>query len=208
MWNLIKKDYKLLFANKIEVIFFIISVPFLLSLGTFDEKWGFLLIAVSVYFISIGMLDNQGIDVLFYSLPIKKYKSVLYRYLMFFINYLIIATYIFIIAMILKKLNLSDNISYINLDFFKLTLFFSMIIMSVALPFIFIFKFETSRRIINVIIVLSINLSSHLFREGSKYDPAIDNSKLVNSSWFVIGTIILMIISIIISLYKYKNKEF
>lgn len=65
MWSLIKKDYKLLFANKMEVILFIISVPFLLSLGTFDEKWVFLLIAISVYFISIGILDNQGIDILF-----------------------------------------------------------------------------------------------------------------------------------------------
>lgn len=108
----------------------------------------------------------------------------------------------------MKNLNLSDNINYINLDFFKLTLFFTMIVVSIALPFIFIFQFETSRRIINVIMVLSINLSSHLFREGSKYDPAIDRVKLVNSSWYVIGTIILMIISIIISLYKYKNKEF
>lgn len=208
MWNLIKKDYKLLFSNKMEVILFIISVPFLLSLNSFDEKWVFLLIVVSVYFMSIGLFDNQGIDVLVYSLPIKKYKTVIYRYIIFFINHLIITAYIFIVVFILEKLNIVDKSNYINLNFFKFTLSFSMIVISIAIPFIFILKFETSRRVINVIIVLFINLSSNLFREGSIYDPAIDRVRLVNTSWFIIGVGVLMISSIIISMYSYKEKEF
>ena len=210
MWNLIKKDYLLILVNKMEIITFMIAIPIIISFGSIGEKTAYMIIITMVYLITIiGFLDlEKDTDVLTYSLPLKSYHVVISKYILLIINHIIITTYILGLTWILIKLNIINETQYLSLDFFKLSLFSSVIGLSFALPLAFSLKSKTSIRFISVLFVVHINYPNHLFYEGDLYNPAIDRVGLVNSTWFVSGIVVLMTISIIISLYGYKKKEF
>lgn len=207
MWNLIKKDYIALFTKKMEVILFTLSLPVIMLLISFEEKWVYFIGVLCIYYLTLGLYSETDTDFLIYSMPIKKYKVVLSRYIIFFINYLIISSYIYLTSSILLKLNFIDRIQYLNIDFFKLILFFSMIAVSVALPFVFRLRYEIGMRFTNVVLIFLINLSTNYLFHRS-YDPTVDRVDLVNNTTFIARVIITMIISILISLYGYKKKEF
>ena len=211
MWNLIKKDYLLILANKMEVYFFIIAIPIIISFGFLDNRWIFILIVSTVYLLSFNGFynSNQDDDSLVYSLPLKKYTVVASKYIMLFLNHIVITSYVFGVTWILLKMNLISEIQYMSLVFFKLTLLFSIIILSLGLPLFFSYKPRISMTAINILIALFTSFSfQKLFYEGDLYNPAIDRVKLVNSPRFILGVLMAMIISMIISLYGYKKKEF
>ena len=211
MWNLIKKDYLLILANKMEVYFFMMAVPVVIALGSLDEKMTYIIIISLVFLLTIIGFNNsnQDTDILTYSLPVKYYTVIISKYIMLFLNHIIITSYIFGITWMLLKLNLISGIHYMSFDFFKLTLTFSIIALSFILPLAFSLRSRSSiRGVMSVSFVILINYPNYLFYEGDLYNPAIDRVGLVNSLRFIMGVLILMIISIIVSLYGYKKKEF
>lgn len=209
MINILRKDYMLILANKMEIITFLLAMPIIITFSYLSEYLVFVIILAIVYLMStIGFYNSKQDDILIYSLPLKNFDFILSKYIFLLLNDLVVISYIFGITWILVKLDLINNIQYLNINFMKLLIFYSIIGFSIMMPLVYSLKSNIGIRVMSVLFVLMINYSNSLFREGDRYNPAKDWVGLVNRSDFIVGVILLMIVSIIVSLYVYKKKEF
>jgi len=139
MWNLIKKDYTLIFAKKWLVLIFALLVPFILISGIGGEAAIYFIGVVAIAYANLGSIyiENNREDVLFRSLPIKRYAVILSKYIMIFLNYTIVALYTFTIFRICEALQITNGSMYLSFDIFKIILLVSIYISCILLPIIF-----------------------------------------------------------------------
>jgi len=209
MLNLIRKDIMLILDNKKDIFIFLLAMPIIISLGFLDEKLVFAIIISMIYIMTVlGFYNSKQDDILIYSMPLKNFDVILSKYIVLLLNVLVVISYIFGVTWILIKLNIVDNIQYLNIDFLKLLILYSIIGFSVVIPLAFSLRPKTSFIVISVLLILLLTQSAYLFYGGDIYNPTMDWVGLVNSSKFFGGVILLLIVSIIISLYGYKKKEF
>lgn len=205
MWNLIKREYTVIFTKRMEIVLFILFLPVVMLLIDFSEKWIYMIANISIYYLSLSLYSENDTDILYYSMPIKKYNVVLSRYIMFFVNYLIITVYIYLTSFILLKLNFVDRVEYLNTDFLKLLLFSSLIAVCVALPILFSLRYETSMRFIGVVLVLLINSANYIY---NRHDADVERISLSNNTMIILIALIAIAFSILFSLNEYTKKEF
>ena len=209
MINILKRDYLLILANKRDIFIFLLAIPIIISFGFLDEKLFLAIIISMVYIMTILVFYNsKQDDILIYSMPLKNFDVILSKYIFLLLNVLVVISYIFGVAWILIRLGFIENIKYFNIDFLKLLISYSIIECSVVIPLAFSLRPKTSSIFISLLLIALLTHGAYLFYSGDIYNSAIDWVGLINSSEFIGKVTLLMIVSIIISCYGYKIKEF
>ena len=202
MWNLIKKDYFLIFANKKNVLTFILLVPILiLILNKYIQINSVILGLISSLIINI-FIDSDS-QILLYSLPVKNSQFVLSKYIFIAINFIIMNIYIIFIMELFSSLVLKRSIFPINNYYILISIQISLIALCFAIPAIINYSAKPSIIIIWIINVVAFNFSTSVITGDYQFF-----SKIIYSMWFNIGIVIILITSILCTIESYKNRQF
>ncbi|NLY84992.1 MAG: ABC-2 transporter permease [Tissierellia bacterium] len=207
MFKLIRKDLLLALSNKFYLISTLLFAPLLLFFMDFqvNEKiiviiiygMSFFLLSLSFYYV-----DKLKPEVLIQSLPIRKREIVLSKYMLVFLCYLIGVIYVSILFKVAEFLGYSITAN-LNISIIKITLPLVIIHQSIILPI----SFGISDRLANSIgtgLLVFIN-NFYLMHDFERTSRMLLNS----SNRFSVALIVILIfvLSIIVSITIYKNKD-
>ena len=207
MFKLIRKDLLLALSNKFNLISTLLFAPLLLFFMDFqvNEKiiviiicgMSFFLLSLSFYYV-----DKLKPEVLIQSLPIRKREIVLSKYMLVFLCYLIGVIYVSILFKVAEFLGYSITAN-LNISIIKITLPLVIIHQSIILPI----SFGISDRLANSIgtgLLVFIN-NFYLMHDFERTSRMLLNS----SNRFSVALIVILIfvLSIIVSITIYKNKD-
>lgn len=207
MFKLIRKDLLLALSNKFYLISTLLFAPLLLFFMDFqvNEKiiviiiygMSFFLLSLSFYYV-----DKLKPEVLIQSLPIRKREIVLSKYMLVFLCYLIGVIYVSILFKVAVFLGYSITAN-LNISIIKITLPLVIIHQSIILPI----SFGISDRLANSIgtgLLVFIN-NFYLMHDFERTSRMLLNS----SNRFSVALIVILIfvLSIIVSITIYKNKD-
>lgn len=207
MFKLIRKDLLLALSNKFNLISTLLFAPLLLFFMDFqvNEKiiviiiygMSFFLLSLSFYYV-----DKLKPEVLIQSLPIRKREIVLSKYMLVFLCYLIGVIYVSILFKVAEFLGYSITAN-LNISIIKITLPLVIIHQSIILPI----SFGISDRLANGIgtgLLVFIN-NFYLMHDFERTSRMLLNS----SNRFSVALIVILIfvLSIIVSITIYKNKD-
>lgn len=207
MFKLIRKDLLLALSNKFDLISTLLFAPLLLFFMDFqvNEKiiviiicgMSFFLLSLSFYYV-----DKLKPEVLIQSLPIRKREIVLSKYMLVFLCYLIGVIYVSILFKVAEFLGYSITAN-LNISILKITLPLVIIHQSIILPI----SFGISDRLANGIgtgLLVFIN-NFYLMHDFERTSRMLLNS----SNRFSVALIVILIfvLSIIVSITIYKNKD-
>ena len=207
MFKLIRKDLLLALSNKFYLISTLLFAPLLLFFMDFqvNEKiiviiiygMSFFLLSLSFYYV-----DKLKPEVLIQSLPIRKREIVLSKYMLVFLCYLIGVIYVSILFKVAEFLGYSITAN-LNISIIKITLPLVIIHQSIILPI----SFGISDRLANSIgtgLLVFIN-NFYLMHDFERTSRMLLN----RSNRFSVALIVILIfvLSIIVSITIYKNKD-
>lgn len=210
MLKQIKKDYYLILSLKGTIAIAMILVPICIYIiGSINQSGIYatsVFVAILLTYSMVGYVQSQ--QILSHSMPFSKLDVVLSKYIIVFLNYIIVNSYIFFIVWIIRKLP-GNNIQYLSLELYKYMLFVSIISLSFVIPALLSYTPSWGNFISIFIFSVIFNFSNnYLLDPGTTVKVNLNNLSIVNNLWFNIAVVILMAISIAISLYGYKNKQF
>lgn len=210
MLALIKKDLQIIFSSKRFILFLIAYIPFMLMLlGDSQGKFIFLVIIITYVYMVTTMPFNYEITasphIFIQSLPVKKRDIVISKYILLFINFITSTVLATGGLTIIRKIGFSQG-EYFNIDMLKLALPISMIMLSFSLPAFFRLSPKMANMCNMLIYILTMN--SYLLNEGF-LEKIFKNPSLgqYNAFNFTLVAIIIMLISMSISIWLYKNRD-
>lgn len=210
MFKLIKKDLTLMFSNNMQKILMLILGPmFLIIIEADHMDWLYLLILISYSYVLIITpfsfdTTNKTIS-LINSIPIKRKEIVVYRYLSVFVYILISIIYVAVYMWIIDKTGLI-NIEYFNLSMIKIAIPYIMVLASIMFPTNFRFEPGLSQ-IINTFIYSATIIFLFNLAEPSKDMSSNMFFKLLTNSNFIILAIIVYMLSMVLSIRLYENRD-
>jgi len=207
MFKLIRKDLLLALSNKFYLISTLLFAPLLLFFMDFqvNEKiiviiiygMSFFLLSLSFYYV-----DKLKPEVLIQSLPIRKREIVLSKYMLVFLCYLIGVIYVSILFKVAEFLGYSITAN-LNISIIKITLPLVIIHQSIILPISFGISDRLANSIGTGLLVFIKNF--YLMHDFERTSRMLLNS----SNRFSVALIVILIfvLSIIVSITIYKNKD-
>jgi len=209
MINLIKKDFILIFSNKMKLYTLLFAIPIIMVLiSYFSVGLAHYLGFIAIIFISTSA--DEGVEgkssVLLASLPINKNHIVISQFLSTYIIFILSSIYTILVLFILGKLGLHSILDYYNTDLIRFLIGLSIILISVNVP-IKLFSNRNSNSSLSSVSFINIIFISRYFKMLGEASEPFELSSA--------GTIILAIIvaasfmlSIAGSLLAYKDKEY
>ena len=209
MINLIKKDFILIFSNKMKLYTLLFAIPIIMVLiSYFSVGLAHYLGFIAIIFISTSA--DEGVEgkssVLLASLPINKNHIVISQFLSTYIIFILSSIYTILVLFILGKLGLHSILDYYNTDLIRFLIGLSIILISVNVPIKLFSNRNSNSSLSSVSFINIIFISRHFKMLGEASEPFELSSA---------GTIILAIIvaasfmlSIAGSLLAYKDKEY
>lgn len=203
MLNLFKRDFILMRdKSSSKLVMLILVIPLIITiLGAKNISEPLLLsLGYIVLFLSINFEDEDtNTHIAMGYLPIYNWEIVLQQYLFTFINYVLGIIYIFLVLFILNVLGL-EHIKYVNINLLLRISFLIFLASSIILPLYFWltnrwFNFWTT-----IILIISMNISRGVL-EG---DSVFNDTKSITLLIIIFG---MYILSLILSLYIYKNRD-
>lgn len=204
MINLIKKDLRLIFDQIWLFIIFILFSALLVVTYTGDGKSIYNLIMISVYMITIGILNpNEKEDILVHSLALNKYDVVLGKYGLMLISYIVGFLIISLISLIFYGLNIVSNISYLSFGFFKCALLLTIAMTNIGIPIMLYFGRNSKMGIFicGIMFYFSMTMINRVLIDELNSDTIAR----INNPIITTMILVFMIISIVLSLNGYKN---
>lgn len=203
MFNLIRKDYLLIFSSKATIFMFLFFLPFFqFTLGSDNYisiplvsiiTFGYMLTTMSFNF----EMKNKPY-VMVRSLPIKTRDIVMAKYIHMFLNYIIAVLYTFIYMKILNLLGLtiSDDL---DMGTLKEGLFLVILALSISLPL----QFRLPAKIANFVNIFFFMFLINYFSLTLGRDLVSDFSNLIVS----VTLIVIFFISMGLSALLYKSRD-
>lgn len=208
MFNLIRKDFLVTFANKFAFYLLLGMVPLLmLFMDNFDSNMIFMYSVLTFVFICTRTPFAYEIKdkphLLIQSLPVTKTDIVISKYLSFFIYFTIGAVFTLVYLLFLTLLGFI-NISNLMLETVIITLATSILLLSISLPAEFMFSPKTSNLVNIIVYVIFLNF----FIIGDS--PLLQFINLFSDFRIGIALIIFVVyfLSIGISVLLYRNRKF
>lgn len=138
MLKLIRKDLKLNFSNKESLLLTLLFIPFIMLLLDFsvNEQAIAVMIFATNYVLTItpfGYEEKSKPLILIQSLPITKKETVISKYIIIFINYILVIVYTYIYLWIISFFG-NRNLDSFNISIIRLTLPIVILFVSTILP--------------------------------------------------------------------------
>lgn len=204
MTNIIKKDLKLLLAQKWIFIIFILFSALSVMTYTGDGKGLYNLIMISVFMATTGIVNpNEKEDILIHSLGVNRYDVVFAKYGLMFILCIVSFLIMALISLIFYGLDTVNDISYLSFGFFRCVLLLTIAMTSVGIPIMIYFGRDSKMGIFicGIMFYFSMTMINSVLIDELNYDVIAK----INNPIITIITLVFMIISIILSLEGYKN---
>lgn len=211
MINLIKKDMRINFSNKVTNIMLIMYFPFiLLALGNENISILFMFSTVSFVFIMTKInfvYETRDKSHIFtQSLPVRKRDIVISKYISIFINFILGVIYTFIYMWVAKLVGII-NFDKIQLSTILSSLGLSVVALSISMPMQFRFSSKLAdffNMLFYIVIISLIMRSEDIFLRILKFDM----KNIYNILLIIGGIIAVYLISIATSIGLYKTRKF
>jgi|HigsolmetaAR203D_1030402.scaffolds.fasta_scaffold01614_4 hypothetical protein len=208
MYWLIKKDF-LLQKKSFWLSLIIISfLPFTLS-GL--ESAGFVMSILCVCYLFVfgasAHEDKSRGDVLLNSMPIRKTTIVLSKYASIYVFAAFGLIVNFLLSMLGDLFHIPRYGFPITLESILAAFMAVTVLFSISLPMIFKLGF-TKARIVNFILFFGILVGTNMLSNRTNLAVLKDLPDLAVKGLALAGTVILLIVSCLLSLYFYRNREF
>lgn len=209
MINLIKKDFILIFSNKMKLYILLFALPIIILLiGYFSVGLAYYLGLIAILLISTS--TDQGVErrtsVLLASLPINKNHIVISQFLSTYIIFILSSIYTILVLFILGRLGLHSILDYYNMDLIKFLIGLSIILISVDVPI----KLFSNRNSSSSVSSVSLIHIIYIFRYSKMIGEASEPFELspIGNITLAIVVVAAFILSIAGSLLEYKNKQY
>lgn len=214
--KLIKRDFTFILGSKSAIFAFLFFVPLALFIMGDSKIYG-MYAALNIIFVHIMTTASLSYDaknnshILFKSLPISNLEMVCSKYISLFINFILVVVYMFIVSVFMNYLNM------INLDYYMLgkeittyLLMSNIISLSIILPITFFSSPRIGDIIARIGMFITLNIRSYSLYVYNDFYKGF-NTELItrfNSTRYLIGICLALIISIGLSTSIYNEKEF
>lgn len=195
--SIMKKDYLLMRYNKPVLASIILWLPVLMLIPIVDS---YLIIMMGSFMLLMMTFGIESVNrELINSLPVRRRDTILSKYIMLFINSILLILYMWSIYFIFKQFNVSP-IGIINWN----------VILTILTIVIYIYSFfiSISENFPGINIAAWPMILLNLFRRITGYYD-IDSIELMVGSYtvIIIGAIAVFTVSILISLYKCRGRK-
>lgn len=211
MINLIKKDLRVNFSNKVTNIMLLILFPFiLLSIGFADINVIFMFSTFSFAFtmakISFVYETRDKSHIFLQSLPVTKRDIVISKYIYMFINFGLGVIYTFIYMWIFGLIGII-NAEKIQPSIILSTLGFTIVALSMSMPMQFRFSAKVANFLNMLFFMMIIVLITFTEGEFLRF-LNLDFNNLYNKLLIIGGIVAVYFISMGISIGLYKTRKF
>lgn len=214
MYHLIKKD--ILMQKKLFLYSLLLIPFFVFTLGQTGPLSFVMIIFVLTYYLVMNasaLEDKNNNDKLLISLPIKRTTIVLSKYVSVFVYALYATVLYFINYGLVKLMNLPLEVYPLSKEGIIGTLAAIILISSISFPFIFKYGYIKSRVVTFILFFAAFFGGAYILDKNSS---AIEKIVLFfqNGSSFqvwmscILSFLVLLLLSIILSLKYYKDREF
>ncbi|WP_338448704.1 ABC-2 transporter permease [Niallia oryzisoli] len=217
MYHLIKKDFlmqkKALKLSILLMLFF--SITLVHNLGTAGLSVGIIAITYQLVLGTSALEDKDNSDMILVSLPIKKNKIVLSKYVSIYIFAAYAILVYFIIALMANLFNLPLEVPITGMEILiallAVTLFFS-----ISFPLVFKYGYLKSK-MVNLILFFIVvfggtPIISNIMNDEKLSQSVIEfihqRSDTHLTILILIPLVLILVISYLLSLTFYKNREF
>lgn len=203
MFGLIKKDLTVVLSSKGMRIFLLLYIPFLLFIADSYQP-EYMYMAILFFYTYMFVITPFSYDITYKtiyminSLPITKKETVICRYLSVFVYFILTIIYSFVYLWAIKILGIAQ-VDYFNLEMIKKTLPTILVSISVIFPIYFKFPYNIAR-IAQVVIFMVFFIFLANPSIANKLAPFLKVNMYIASS-------ILYVISLLISIKLYENRE-
>lgn len=209
MLGILKRDLLLILTDKQIISILILYVPLLLFLAdSYVPEIMYYVILIAYTYIMLMTpftYDVKGQSkYIMTSMPITRREFVLYKYISTFFYLALTIVYVGVYLWIINLLNLV-TVDYFNLDMIVKAIPMIMIFVSIVFPSYFKFDYKIGR-IIQMILFLTffITVGNMAFTGNKGVLGLIEN---LQWDYIMIGAIILYILSLLLSIKIYKNRD-
>lgn len=202
MFNLIKRDMRLLFANwKITIVYFIFMplLLFIIGIDEANEMMIFSIVVLGYFFTILSFSYDYRIKpyLLIQSLPVSRKELVISKYISTFINLFIASVYTLLYLWIINLFK-DLNVDIFNIALIKDAFLIVMLALSISLFGFFVFNPRGARTLSTIIYILGLNF--FILQSGT----TVRRYEISNRLGIII--IALYILSLGISLWSYERK--
>lgn len=210
MINLIRRDLKIIYCTS-AILFVLASVPLTqLIIGSVEATINLILMIVLVHTVttySFSYDAKNNSHILFRSLPVKPWEIVISKYMLLMINFIIVGGYIFIVSTLMNYLKLAEyNLDNINLQIIIFTVMAILISFSVSLPLIFFSNPKIGDMIGRIAMFVTVIRASNSLYIGRELNTHLLDT--FNSTKFISFVLVGFLLSIVLSIYIIRQKEY
>lgn len=211
MINLIKKDLRVAFSNKVTNIMLLLFFPFILFFGEFEDSNIIFIFSTFIFVFSLSKVTfvfevRDKAHLFIQSLPVTKRDMVVSKYISIFLYFAMGVIYTFIYMRIFNLFGLVD-MTKIPLSIILLSLGYAMFALSITLPMQFRFPVKVAN-LINLILFM-IFIIFITFTEGDLYKIFnLDFNNIFIKLGIVAVIAVVYFISMGISICLYKSRKF
>lgn len=195
--SIMKKDYLLIRYNKFAMVSIFLWLPVLMLMPIADS---YFITMIGSFMLLMATFGIEGIKrELINSLPVRRRDTILSKYIMLFINSILLIIYVWVNHYIFEQFDI-DRANMLNwnviLTIFTITIY----------TYSFFVSISENASAINVAAwpMMIINL---LRRITGYYDIDSNELMLGENKIVIIGAIAVFIVSILISLYKCRDRK-
>lgn len=212
MLKLVKRDLSFAFGSKGVLFVLLASVPLALFLIGDRQVYSIyatlnIILVHIITTISFGLDARNNSHILFKSLPISNWETIGSKYISIFINFVLVAGYISIVAILMDYFSLIDfDYNILSKEVNLYLLMVNIISLSIVLPPIFLSPPKIGELIGRIGMLITMNSGSRPLYPYGELNAELLNQ--FNGDKYIVVVFLGMLLSMVLSTYIYSRKEF